>query len=81
MRDELVGHFRAALFAVFGENYSMSTLMKIDPVMWTLCVEAAFYVVLPLLGLVAFLSGDINNAVIRLGQAMKVAESNGDVAS
>ena len=33
------------------------------------------------LGLVAFLSGDINNAVIRLGQAMKVAESNGDVAS
>ena len=33
------------------------------------------------LGLVAFLLGDINNAVIRLGQAMKVAESNGDVAS
>jgi CHAT domain-containing protein/tetratricopeptide (TPR) repeat protein len=33
------------------------------------------------LGLVAFLSGDINNAVIRLGQALKVAESNGDVAS
>jgi peptidoglycan/LPS O-acetylase OafA/YrhL len=45
------------LFAVFGENFSMSTLMKIDPVMWTLCVEAAFYVVLPLLGLVAFLLG------------------------
>ena len=45
------------LFAVFGENYSMDTLMKIDPVMWTLCVEAAFYVVLPLLGLVAFLLG------------------------
>lgn len=33
------------------------------------------------LGLVAFLLGDINNAVIRLGQAMKVAEANGDVAS
>jgi CHAT domain-containing protein len=33
------------------------------------------------LGLVAFLLGDTNNAVIRLGQAMKVAESNGDVAS
>src|SRR5947207_3107840 len=45
------------LFAVFGENYSMDTLMKIDPVMWTLCVEAAFYVVLPLLGLAAFLLG------------------------
>lgn len=33
------------------------------------------------LGLVAFLLGDINNAVVRLGQAMKVAETNGDVAS
>ncbi|MFL5884718.1 MAG: acyltransferase family protein [Thermoleophilaceae bacterium] len=45
------------LFAVFGQNYSMDTLMKIDPVMWTLCVEAAFYLALPLLGLVAFLLG------------------------
>jgi tetratricopeptide (TPR) repeat protein len=33
------------------------------------------------LGLVAFLLGDINNAVIKLGQALKVAESNRDVAS
>lgn len=33
------------------------------------------------LGLVAFLLGDINNAVIRLGQAMKVAESIRDTAS
>src|SRR5437763_3443595 len=45
------------LFAVFGENYSLDTLMKIDPVAWTLCVEAAFYVLLPFLGLVAFLLG------------------------
>src|SRR3954454_8396402 len=45
------------LFAVFGENYSMDTLMKIDPVMWTLCVEASFYVLLPLLWLAAFLLG------------------------
>jgi peptidoglycan/LPS O-acetylase OafA/YrhL len=45
------------LFAVFGQNYSMDTLMKVDPVMWTLCVEAAFYVALPLLGLIAFLLG------------------------
>src|SRR3954449_5279934 len=35
----------------------MDTLMKIDPVMWTLCVEASFYVLLPLLGLAAFLLG------------------------
>lgn len=33
------------------------------------------------LGLVAFLLGDINNAVVRLGQAMKVAEASGDMAS
>jgi peptidoglycan/LPS O-acetylase OafA/YrhL len=45
------------LFAVFAQNYSLDTLMKIDPVMWTLGVEAAFYVLLPLLGLAAFLLG------------------------
>jgi CHAT domain-containing protein/Tfp pilus assembly protein PilF len=33
------------------------------------------------LGLVAFLQGDINNSVIRLGQALKIAETNGDIAS
>ena len=33
------------------------------------------------LGLVAFLLGDVNNAVIKVGQALKVAESNGDVSS
>lgn len=33
------------------------------------------------LGLVAFLLGDINTAVVRLGQALKVAEANGDVPS
>ena len=33
------------LFAVFGQNYSMDTVMHIDPVTWTLCIEAAFYVV------------------------------------
>lgn len=33
------------------------------------------------LGLVAFLLGDINTAVVRLGQALRVAEANGDVPS
>ncbi len=33
------------------------------------------------LGLLAFLQGDINTAVIKLGQALKVTQSNGDVAS
>jgi peptidoglycan/LPS O-acetylase OafA/YrhL len=45
------------LFAVFGQNYSMDTVMKINPVTWSLGVEAAFYVVLPVLGLIAFLLG------------------------
>ncbi len=35
------------LFAVFGQNYSSATIMQLNPVTWTLCVEAAFYVVLP----------------------------------
>ena len=33
------------------------------------------------LGLIAFLLGDTDTAVVRLGQAMKVAESNGDIPS
>jgi peptidoglycan/LPS O-acetylase OafA/YrhL len=45
------------MFAVFGQNYSMDTVMKINPVTWTLCVEASFYLLLPLLGIVAFLLG------------------------
>jgi peptidoglycan/LPS O-acetylase OafA/YrhL len=45
------------LFAVFGQIYSIETVMKINPVAWTLCVEASFYLLLPLLGIVAFLLG------------------------
>jgi CHAT domain-containing protein/tetratricopeptide (TPR) repeat protein len=33
------------------------------------------------LGLVAFLQGDTNTAIVNLGQAIKVAESNGDTSS
>jgi peptidoglycan/LPS O-acetylase OafA/YrhL len=45
------------LFVVFAQNYSLETLMQIDPVFWTLCIEAAFYAVLPLLGLLALRLG------------------------
>src|SRR3954452_7172443 len=45
------------LFAVFGQNYSLGTIMRLNPVTWTLCVEAAFYVLLPLLGWVAWRLG------------------------
>ena len=45
------------LFLAFGQNYSMDTIMQLIPVAWTLCVEAAFYVVLPLIGLLALRIG------------------------
>jgi peptidoglycan/LPS O-acetylase OafA/YrhL len=38
------------LFAVFGQNYSLHTVMHLDPPAWTLCIEAAFYVALPVIG-------------------------------
>jgi peptidoglycan/LPS O-acetylase OafA/YrhL len=41
------------LFAVFAQNYSMSTAMTLDPPTWTLAVEVSFYLTLPLIGLAA----------------------------
>jgi peptidoglycan/LPS O-acetylase OafA/YrhL len=40
-------------FAVFAQNYSLHTLMQLNPVLWTLSIEAAFYVALPLIALLA----------------------------
>lgn len=45
------------LFLAFGQNYSMDSIMELIPVTWTLCVEVAFYVVLPLIGLLALTIG------------------------
>jgi peptidoglycan/LPS O-acetylase OafA/YrhL len=45
------------LFAVFGQNYSLDTIMRLNPVTWTLCLEAAFYVLLPAIGWVAWRLG------------------------
>ncbi|HYF24735.1 MAG TPA: acyltransferase [Baekduia sp.] len=41
------------LFAVLGQNFKEATLLKLDPPMWTLTVEATFYLALPVLGAVA----------------------------
>jgi peptidoglycan/LPS O-acetylase OafA/YrhL len=41
------------LFFVFLQNRSPDTVMTLDPPMWTLAVEAAFYALLPLLGALA----------------------------
>jgi peptidoglycan/LPS O-acetylase OafA/YrhL len=45
------------LFAVFGQNFSEGTLLKLDPPMWTLAVEVSFYATLPLLGWLALRGG------------------------
>jgi peptidoglycan/LPS O-acetylase OafA/YrhL len=37
------------VFAILGQNYFSDTVMKLNPVTWTLCVEVAFYALLPLL--------------------------------
>jgi len=41
------------LFFVFAENFKPSTVMKLDPPMWSLAVEVSFYLLLPLLGWLA----------------------------
>jgi peptidoglycan/LPS O-acetylase OafA/YrhL len=38
-------------FVVLGQNYLPQTVMSVNPVTWTLSVEVAFYVLLPLLAL------------------------------
>jgi peptidoglycan/LPS O-acetylase OafA/YrhL len=39
------------VFAVFAQNYSLDTLMQLNPVLWTLTIEIAFYAALPLLAI------------------------------
>ena len=41
------------LFLVFGQNYSPDTLLRLNAATWTLAVEVAFYLMLPVLGLLA----------------------------
>ncbi len=53
------------LFFVFAQNQSAETVMKLDPPMWTLSVEVAFYTLLPLLGWAA-----LRAPATRLGQSL-----------
>lgn len=41
------------LFLVFGQNYTPETLLKLNAATWTLAIEVAFYVLLPLVALFA----------------------------
>ena len=45
------------IFALFLQNYSMATMGDLNPVTWTLGVEVAFYLLLPLVGWVAWRLG------------------------
>ena len=45
------------IFALFLQNYSLSTMGDLNPVMWTLCIEIAFYALLPVVGWVALRLG------------------------
>ncbi len=40
-------------FLVFAQNFDPATVMKLDPPMWTLAVEVTFYLLLPLVALLA----------------------------
>ena len=45
------------LYALFLQNYSPATMGRLNPVMWTLSVEVAFYALLPLVGWIALRLG------------------------
>jgi peptidoglycan/LPS O-acetylase OafA/YrhL len=49
----LVDSAKLPLFFVFGQNYSPDTLLKLNAATWTLAVEVAFYLMLPVVGLLA----------------------------
>ncbi len=51
-------------FFVFAQNFSEDTLLKLDAPMWTLAVEATFYVLLPLLGAFAVATRHRAGAVV-----------------
>ena len=41
------------IFVVFAQNHFLETIKHLDPPMWTLAIEASFYVTLPIFGLLA----------------------------
>jgi peptidoglycan/LPS O-acetylase OafA/YrhL len=45
------------LFALFAQNFDPSSVMTLDPPMWTLSLEVAFYLLLPAIGFAALRTG------------------------
>ena len=54
------------LFALFSQNYSPDTLLRFNPVLWTLGLEVAFYVSLPLIGFLAHRLGGVRRTSLLL---------------
>jgi peptidoglycan/LPS O-acetylase OafA/YrhL len=53
----LVDAGEVPVFFLFAQNYSPDTLLKLNAATWTLTVEVAFYLLLPLVGLAALRLG------------------------
>jgi peptidoglycan/LPS O-acetylase OafA/YrhL len=60
------------LFLIFGQNYSNDTVLMFNAATWTLTVEVAFYLVLPLVGLLALRLGSARRQVLLLGSLVLV---------
>jgi peptidoglycan/LPS O-acetylase OafA/YrhL len=73
-------------FAIFAQNFSDATVLKLDPPLWTLAVEVSYYLALPALGWLALrLRGSgragqlaVPIALILLGAAYNAAIDGGD---
>ena len=61
------------LYFVFAQNFNAQTLLKLDPPMWTLAVEATFYLVLPLLGWLAIRAGSARGRQLVIPALLLVA--------
>jgi peptidoglycan/LPS O-acetylase OafA/YrhL len=55
------------LFALFSQNYSADTLLRFNPVLWTLALEVAFYISLPFIGMLAYRLGGVRRTSLLLG--------------
>jgi peptidoglycan/LPS O-acetylase OafA/YrhL len=58
------------LFAAFAQNYSPSSVLSLDPPTWTLSIEASFYLVLPIVGLVVMRLGSSRRSQVALPLAV-----------
>jgi peptidoglycan/LPS O-acetylase OafA/YrhL len=65
----LVDTGQLPLFAVFGQNYTGDTLLKLNAATWTLAVEVVFYLMLPVIGWLAlrWCRGSVGRQAFLLG--------------